>query len=101
MQQGLLMVRAVGHGAVLVTLASADCEVGPVAYEMELLGEQAGHALNLGPRAGRRLGQREQGRSGSVSRAGQSVVHGVAGQVAIIVVRHQFQPPAAFHVPAT
>jgi predicted regulator of Ras-like GTPase activity (Roadblock/LC7/MglB family) len=51
MQQGLLIVRAVGHGAVLVALASADCDVGHVAYEMELLGEQAGHALNPAARA--------------------------------------------------
>jgi predicted regulator of Ras-like GTPase activity (Roadblock/LC7/MglB family) len=54
MQQGLLIVRAVGHGAVLVTLASADCDVGHVAYEMELLGEQAGRALDPAARASTR-----------------------------------------------
>jgi hypothetical protein len=46
MQQGLLMVRAVGHGAVLVVLAAADSDIGQVAYEMALLGEQAQEALS-------------------------------------------------------
>jgi predicted regulator of Ras-like GTPase activity (Roadblock/LC7/MglB family) len=46
MKQGLLMVRAVGHGAVLVVLAGADCDIGQVAYEMALFGEQAGSALS-------------------------------------------------------
>jgi hypothetical protein len=49
MKQGLLMVRAVGHGAVLVVLAGADCDIGQVAYEMALFGEQAGPALSPAP----------------------------------------------------
>lgn len=54
MQQGLLMVRAVGHGAVLVVLAAADSDIGQVAYEMALLGEQAQEALNPAPPGGAR-----------------------------------------------
>lgn len=46
MQEGLLMVRPVSHGAVLVVLAGADSDIGQVAYEMALLGEQAGQALS-------------------------------------------------------
>ena len=52
MERGLLIVRAISHGASLVTFATADCDTGQVAYEMALLGEQVGHALSPAPRAG-------------------------------------------------
>jgi predicted regulator of Ras-like GTPase activity (Roadblock/LC7/MglB family) len=52
MHQGLLIVRGVSHGAVLVALASADCDIGQMAYEMALLGEQAGHAMDPAARTG-------------------------------------------------
>lgn len=48
MNHGLLIVRAVTHGAALVALAAADCDIGLVAYEMALLGDQAGHSLSPG-----------------------------------------------------
>ena len=40
MDRGLLIVRAISHGTVLTVLAAADCDIGQVASEMELLGEQ-------------------------------------------------------------
>jgi hypothetical protein len=46
MDRALLMVRAVSHGAALVALAAPDCDIGLVAYEMALLGDQVGHALS-------------------------------------------------------
>jgi uncharacterized protein len=48
MNHGLLMVKAISHGA---ALAAADCDIGQVAYEMELLGDQAGRALSPAARA--------------------------------------------------
>jgi predicted regulator of Ras-like GTPase activity (Roadblock/LC7/MglB family) len=52
MDRGLLIVRAISHGASLVALADVDCDIGHVAYEMVLLGEQAGHALSPPARGG-------------------------------------------------
>ena len=52
MDRGLLIVRAISHGASLVALADVDCDIGHVAYEMALLGEQAGHALSPQARGG-------------------------------------------------
>jgi predicted regulator of Ras-like GTPase activity (Roadblock/LC7/MglB family) len=52
MDRGLLIVRAISHGASLVALADVDCDIGHVAYEMALLGEQAGHALSPPARGG-------------------------------------------------
>jgi uncharacterized protein len=42
MEHGVLIVRAIGHGAVLAVLASAECDIGQVAHEMVLLGERLG-----------------------------------------------------------
>lgn len=42
MQHGVLIVRAIGHGAVLAVLASAECDIGEVAHEMVLLGDELG-----------------------------------------------------------
>jgi uncharacterized protein len=52
MDRGLLIVRAVTASAVLTVLAAADCDIGQVAYEMALIGEQAGHALGPAVRGG-------------------------------------------------
>ena len=51
MNHGLLMVKAISHGAALAALVAADCDIGQVAYEMELLGDQAGQALSPAARA--------------------------------------------------
>jgi hypothetical protein len=51
MDRALMIIRAISHGASLVVLAAADCDVGHVAYEMALLGDQAGHALSPAVRA--------------------------------------------------
>ena len=52
MDRGLMIVRAISDGASLVALAPADCDIGQVAYEMALLGEQTGHALSPAARGG-------------------------------------------------
>jgi hypothetical protein len=44
MQQGVLLVMAVSDGSSLAVLATADCDMGLVAYEMALLVEQVGSA---------------------------------------------------------
>jgi hypothetical protein len=46
-------------------------------------------------------GQFHEGAVPDLEHDHESVVHGVAGQVTITAVRHQLQPPAAFHIPAT
>ena len=61
MDRGLMIVRAISHGASLVALAEVDCDIGHVAYEMALLGEQAGHALSPRARGGPPAGQPESG----------------------------------------
>src|ERR1700730_2139598 len=45
MQRGLLLVMAISDGSSLAVLASADCDMGLVAYEMALLVERVGRAL--------------------------------------------------------
>jgi uncharacterized protein len=45
MQRGLLLVMAIGDGSSLAVLASADCDMGLVAYEMTLLVDRVGRAL--------------------------------------------------------
>ena len=52
MQRGLLLVMAISDGSSLAVLASADCEMGLVAYEMALLVESVGQALTPDTRAG-------------------------------------------------
>jgi predicted regulator of Ras-like GTPase activity (Roadblock/LC7/MglB family) len=52
MDRGLMVVRAISDGASLVALAPVDCDIGQVAYEMALLGEQTGHALSPAARGG-------------------------------------------------
>jgi predicted regulator of Ras-like GTPase activity (Roadblock/LC7/MglB family) len=45
MARGLLLVMAISDGSSLAVLASADCDMGLVAYEMALLVERVGRAL--------------------------------------------------------
>lgn len=52
MERGLLLVMAISDGASLAVLASTECDMGLVAYEMALLVEQAGRFLTPGMRAG-------------------------------------------------
>jgi uncharacterized protein len=54
MQRGLLLVMAISDGSSLAVLASADCEMGLVAYEMALLVESVGQALTPDTRGGLR-----------------------------------------------
>ncbi len=46
MADGFLLVMAVADGAQLAVLASADCDLGQVGYEMALLVERVGLALS-------------------------------------------------------
>ena len=52
MERGLLLVMAISDGSSLAVLASTDCDMGLVCYEMALLVEQAGRTLTPGMRAG-------------------------------------------------
>jgi uncharacterized protein len=51
MQRGLLIVMAISDGSSLAVLATEDCELGLVAYEMTLLVERVGSALTPQVRA--------------------------------------------------
>ena len=50
MEGGLLLSMAISNGASLAVLASPDCDMGLVAYEMTLLVERVGRALTPEPR---------------------------------------------------
>jgi predicted regulator of Ras-like GTPase activity (Roadblock/LC7/MglB family) len=50
MQGGLLVVMAISDGSSLAVMASADSDMGLVAYEMALLVDQVGTALTPGVR---------------------------------------------------
>jgi predicted regulator of Ras-like GTPase activity (Roadblock/LC7/MglB family) len=50
MRRGVLLVMAISDGSSLAVLASADCDMGLVAYEMALLVDRVGHALTPQPR---------------------------------------------------
>jgi uncharacterized protein len=52
MERGLLLVMAVSDGSSLAVLASTECDMGLVAYEMALLVERVGRALTPDLRAG-------------------------------------------------
>lgn len=52
MQRGLLLVMAVSDGSSLAVLASAECDMGLVAYEMTLLVERVGRSFTPDTRAG-------------------------------------------------
>jgi len=52
MEGGLLLSMSVSNGSSLAVLASSDCDMGLVAYEMTLLVERVGRALTPEPRGG-------------------------------------------------
>jgi hypothetical protein len=49
MDRGFMLVRAIGGGSHLAVLANPDCDM-EVVYEMGMLAEAVGHALNAAPR---------------------------------------------------
>ncbi|GAA4194273.1 roadblock/LC7 domain-containing protein [Streptosporangium oxazolinicum] len=51
MERGLLLVMAISDGSVLAVLASPDCDMGLVAYQMTLLVDRAGQVLTPALRA--------------------------------------------------
>jgi len=51
MNGGFLFLMAVGDGSALATLASRSCDVGQVGYEMALLVERVGKAIDPLPRS--------------------------------------------------
>jgi predicted regulator of Ras-like GTPase activity (Roadblock/LC7/MglB family) len=52
MEGGLLLSMSISNGSSLAVLASPDCDMGLVAYEMTLLVERVGRALTPEPRGG-------------------------------------------------
>ncbi len=52
MEGGLLLSMSISNGSSLAVLASSDCDMGLVAYEMTLLVERVGRALTPEPRGG-------------------------------------------------
>jgi uncharacterized protein len=50
MRQGLLIVMSVAGGSTLAVLATSDCDMGLVAYEMALLADRTWRALTPEPR---------------------------------------------------
>src|SRR3954462_11955214 len=51
MQRGLLLIMSISDGSCLAVLASADSDLGLVAYQMTLLVERAGQVLTPAVRA--------------------------------------------------
>jgi predicted regulator of Ras-like GTPase activity (Roadblock/LC7/MglB family) len=50
MAGGYLIVMAIGDGSILTVLATKDCELGQVSYEMAMLINRVGAALTPDPR---------------------------------------------------
>ena len=50
MDEGFMLVRSIGGGSHLAVLANPDCDMEVVVYEMGMLAEAVGHALNAAPR---------------------------------------------------
>lgn len=51
MERGLLLLMAISDGSCLAVLASSDCDMGLIGYEMALLVERAGRVLTPDVRA--------------------------------------------------
>lgn len=51
MDDGFLLLMGVGSGSYLAALASISCDVGQVGYEMALLVDRVGKAVQAAPRA--------------------------------------------------
>lgn len=58
MQRGLLLTMSISDGSALAVLASPDCDMGLVAYQMTLLAERAGQTLTPALRAELQSAQR-------------------------------------------
>ncbi|MBG0812903.1 roadblock/LC7 domain-containing protein [Planomonospora sp. ID82291] len=58
MQRGLLLTMSISDGSALAVLASPDCDMGLVAYQMTLLAERAGQTLTPALRAELQASQR-------------------------------------------
>jgi predicted regulator of Ras-like GTPase activity (Roadblock/LC7/MglB family) len=56
MQRGLMIVMAISDGSSIAVLASVDCDMGLVAYEMTLLVERVGRTLTPRVRGARAPG---------------------------------------------
>jgi len=50
MDRGFMLVRAIGGGSHLAVLATLDCDMEVIVYEMGLLAEAVGHVLTPAPR---------------------------------------------------
>jgi predicted regulator of Ras-like GTPase activity (Roadblock/LC7/MglB family) len=50
MDRGFMLVRVIGGGSHLAVLAHPDCDMEIIVYEMGMLAEAVGHALNAAPR---------------------------------------------------
>jgi uncharacterized protein len=50
MDRGFMLVRAIGGGSHLAVMVNPDCDMEVVVYEMGMLAEAVGHALNVAPR---------------------------------------------------
>ena len=50
MDEGFMLVRSIGGGSHLAVLVNPDCDMEVVVYEMGMLAEAVGHALNAAPR---------------------------------------------------
>ena len=59
MEQGMLVLKLISDTSVFAVLATDDCDLGLVSYEMVLLGEQAGRSLI--PDAHRRISPERRG----------------------------------------
>lgn len=51
MEKGLLLIMSISDGSCLTVLASPDCDMGLIGYEMALLVERAGRVLTPAVRA--------------------------------------------------
>ena len=51
MQRGLLLIMSISDGSCLAVLASPDCDMGLVAYQMTVMVERAGQVLTPAVRA--------------------------------------------------
>ncbi|TSE01249.1 dynein regulation protein LC7 [Skermania sp. ID1734] len=51
MQRGYLLLMSVGDGSHLAVLTSSECDIGQVGYEMALLVDRVGAAVQASPRS--------------------------------------------------
>ncbi|WP_336872929.1 roadblock/LC7 domain-containing protein [Rhodococcus qingshengii] len=51
MERGYLLLMGVGRGACLATLATAECDIGQIGYEMAALVDRVGTTMDIAPRS--------------------------------------------------